>query len=271
MVQTRRSCVLWAGFLLCLAPSWATAEVSEGESELDRGRELYLEAAFERARLVFEETLGSADLDPGDALEAHRYLAALELIVGEADAAERHAAAAVALDPSVEAPEGAPPELGELLDSVRADQGERRAELRIATDEEELEQGQASTIAAELRPAPEALVATLRLRCDDSEAEATPPTVEVSVTPDPEAEQVHCDASAETEAGAVLLQAARDFAVRREEAGVGGGGDDDGGVLWWPWVLGAGVAAVVAGLVAVIVLNTGPEDAYIAGPRVDGW
>lgn len=250
--------------------SAAAAPVALSES-LEHARILYLEAAFERARESFEAVLASSELDVASAVEAHRFLGALALVVNDTASARRHVEAALSLDPGVTAPEGAPPELAELLDAARGEGG--AAALTIEPASPELRAGQPASIAARLDPAPPALASRLRLGCSgdgvpEVEGEGSPPTVEVTLAPTDEAEGVRCEASAETESGAALLRAAVELPIRPADPVV----EEPGGRLWWPWVVGFGGAAVVAAVVTAVVLTTaGPDDAYIDAPQVEGF
>jgi hypothetical protein len=248
------------------APGVAGAEAS---SDAERGRQLYLEANFEGARVAFEAVLASADLDRAGATEAHRFLAAISLIVGDAPGAARHAAAAVALTPTVTSPEGAPPELEGALDAAREELGEEGATLRISSDPEVIDSGDSAQVTARLEPSPVGLAAALQLRCagedvPPADAAGPPPSVAVTVAPARGASAVECAARAETDGGATLLYAEATIPVR--------GGSGGGEVLWWPWVVGAGGAAVIAAVVTVVVVVlTAPTDANIVGPQVEGW
>jgi len=261
--------VVWLAAALVCLPSLAGAQESPPAGGAEQGRHLYLEADFEGARDAFEEVLESPDLDRAGATEAHRYLAAIALIVSDGAGAARHASAAVALTPTAAAPEGAPPELAEALDAARAELGEDGATLRVTSDPEVLEAGGSADVTARLEPSPPGLAAALRLSCGgdgvpEAEIAGPPPSVTLSVSPGRSASSVRCTAGARTSAGAELLEAAATFPVQR-----GSGG---GGILWWHWVLGAGGAAVLAAVITVVVVVvTAPTDAIIDGPQVDGW
>jgi len=269
--------------LLVGAPAAAQQPAAEAPAAetgpLDQARRLYLEADFEGARAGFVAALESPDLDVEAATEAHRYLAALALVVGDTASARRHAEAAFALRPAVEPPEGAPPELGALLDEVRGALGEA-ASLRIEAAEPGLEVGRPGNVEARLDPAPPALASRLRIRCrgaavPEVSAEASPPSVEVVLSPTAGATAARCDAQAETDAGAALVRASVELSVRPAPEPVGGGGQDEGPRRpWWPWVVGGVGAAVVAAVVVAVVVTTAapePEDAFIGSPTVEGW
>jgi hypothetical protein len=225
-----------AAALACLGcASAAFGEEASPEASVEQGRELYMEADFEAAGAAFSAVLDSPGLDRADATEAHRYLAAIALIVGDGHRVAEHARAAVALTPSVEAPEGAPPELSEALDEARAELGEEGVTLGISSDPEVLEPGATAEVTARLEPSPAGLVDAVRLRCGgeavpEIDASGPPPEVSVTVAPGAGAASVRCSAEAETSAGAALFEVEATLPVR----GGRGGGGSDGGVLWWP-------------------------------------
>lgn len=263
-----------SGFTLTVFSVAAVILLLEGGAlaeGVEEAQDLYLEADFPGALEVFNGLLESEDLDLETAIEVHRYLAALYLITEETSNARRHAEAAAALEPDVEAPEGAPPELAQLLDEIRAEQGDIPATITIEVGEDGLARGRDATITAQLEPAPRALVSRLNLWCSGDLEEAadttgTPPQVELEVIPDEEGQQVHCEASAETGAGAVLVEAEQDL-----EVGEGGRRRRSGRPVW-PWALGfGGGAAVVIAIVAGAVVASRPDDAFIDAPQVPGW
>lgn len=242
--------------------------------DVEEAQELYLEADFPGALEAFQELLEAEDLDLETAIESHRYLAALYLITEETRNARRHAQAALALDPDVEAPEGAPPELAHLFDEVREEQGDIPATITIEVGEEGLARGRESTVTAQLEPAPPALAARLSLWCsgdleDAADTEGAPPRVELDVIPDDEGQEVHCEASAETEAGAVMVEADQDLEVGE---GRGRSRRRRSGRRVWPWALGFGGGAVIVGaIVAGALVASRPDDAFIDPPQVPGW
>ena len=265
MMRAGRSRVALAASFLVGAVVFmgATAEAQE----VERARQLYLEADFPAALEAFNAVLESAEVDREGALEAHRYLAALFVVFEDSENARRHAEAAVALDPEVTAPEGAPPELAELLDGVRSEQGDTAATIEIEAEEPGLERDRDGRVSARLAPAPQALAARIVLRCtgdveDDEENEGPLPQVEVTLRPSATARGVQCEARAETEAGALMVEAEQELEVHRGH----------GRRRVWPWVVGFGGGAVLAGvIVAVAVVASRPDDAFIDRPRVEGW
>ncbi len=104
--------------LLCIA---AVATGEEAPPTLEQGRQQYEEADFEVAAVTFSGVLEIEGVDEPTSSEAHRYLAALQMIMGQPDDAQQHIDAALAIDREATAPEGAPPELAEAFDRTRAD------------------------------------------------------------------------------------------------------------------------------------------------------
>jgi hypothetical protein len=257
--RARAACVLAAALAAIHAPAAA--------QDLERGRELYLDADFEGSRSAFESALGDPHLDRDGALFAHRHLATLNLLLGAPDAARAHARAAVALDPAAQTPPGSPREAEQLFDELR-DASAGPATLSIETDDAP-EPGAVMRIRVRLDPAPEALVAALHLSCesvDEVEERGRSPEVELAIVADT---GVLCEAEALSRGGARLLHAERSFGDASRDAG---GRADAGGAPAWPWlVAGAGVA-VLAGVIALVALSPGSGDqAELGRPRVPGW
>jgi hypothetical protein len=228
---------------------------------IEEGRAAYLAPDFDRARATFEQALASPGLTRADAVEAHRYLAALASFLGDDAAARAHAQAAAALDPAAVAPEGAPPAVVALFDAARRELGGVAAALRI--------EAAGSHVRARLAPAPELLAAALRLRCDPGPAEATgpPPELTVDLGPEPPASAT-CRAAAATAAGAALLTAEQTLAFRTEVI------EDEperrSAAIWAvPLAAGVVVAAVVVTL--VVVLAGGSGGGVPVTLHVPGW
>lgn len=108
-----------------------------GGADLERGRMAYLEADFEGASEAFEAALQREGISEPATIEAHRYLAALELVFEHHAEARRHVEAVVRLDRTVSPPEGAPSELGELFDQVRSEIPEEQPEPEVEPEPEE--------------------------------------------------------------------------------------------------------------------------------------
>lgn len=257
------SLVLHASFACALVGATGTASAQNIEEA--RGR--WFDADFEASRDEFRSVLASPALTPAHAVDAHRYLAAIHLALGESEAARAHAEAAVALDPSAEPPEGAPRGAEDLFRMARRRLGDRRAELTVEP-RGAVARGVAVTVVTHLDPAPPALEARLVVRCGTAEATGEPPAVEVVVVPESD---VVCVAEARTPAGAVLLSVTRELhlPVRTSEAGALG----DGEVRRkrWPWIVGSVALAAVAGVVTGVVVHNHNQPASFGGTTVVGW
>jgi len=248
---------------------------------VDHARRLYLDAEFQDAASEFELVLARPSVDIDEAAESHRYLAVLRSMLHDEAAARAHAEAAVALDPAIVAPEGAPPDVATIFEEARRATGGRRAAIAIEASER-LRAGAPAHIAARLDPAPAALASQIGLRCVSGEtaAEESAAPPEVTVAIERVTDTVHCRAWAGT--GATRLVRARaDLEIGEDGAGAAGGlgstgsdaDDDGGGGSAWPWIAVGG--AVVAVGVGVTLLLLGPlasgDTAELGAPRVDGW
>lgn len=238
---------------------------------IDQAEARWFEADFDGARRLFEAVLGSAQLSTTEAVAAHRYLAALDDLRGDARRAQLHAEAALALDPSANAPDGAPRGTAALFAAARSRLGGRRASLSIASVPDLVSNGR-RTVEVRVEAAPEGLVPVLHLRCGELERTARGSSLVVEVDAGAD---VDCTAEARTEGGAALLRAERGFGpsgrsstatgtarataddrtVRRRRVGA---------------ITGASAAAVAAVLVGVLV-HRSAEDARFGGTTVVGW
>lgn len=246
------------------------ADAQPASELVEEARRLYLEADFREAADRFTLALERPSLTVEDASEAHRYLTALRLLLGDAGAASEHAEAALALDPTLAPPEGSSPEVVHVLDEARTRLGGRRAELAI----ERLRDG--NSLRAELAPAPAALVSRIGLRCARgdtvAERESSPPRVTVQVAP--AAGALSCRAWAATSSGAHLLTLRREIleppqALPPEEpAALPAEGDEPA----WPWIV-LGGAVALAGAVAAVILYFAlqPTEAIFEAPMAEGW
>ncbi len=260
-------------FVACLAAQSASVQA---QSVAD-GRRQYLAADFRRAGATFDAVLASPRLTAGDALEAHRYLAALWLALRNEPNATSHAEAAVALDPAVTPPDGSPPETAAIFTRARAGR-ERPATLAIAPAGDVAPE-QPSRVRATLTPAPAALASRLHLECHAGATQANRdgplPAVELEITPPADATSIACRAAALTAAGASLFDTEESFDLVAPAPTLGDGvGDDDGSSSGspWPWIAaGGGAALVIATVVLVVVATSGSDTAHFGSTRVEGW
>jgi len=223
---------------------------------IEMARERWFEADFEASREAFAQVLGSADASPMEILDAHRYLAALYLLLGDEESARRHADAAIALDSGVDPPDGSPPAVMDLFRMARR-RAERREAYVVLSTSMPPALSEPTLVIASLRSSPPGLVGQLRLRCGERESEGPPPELRLEVVPEG---RLACSAEATTPAGAVLFGTQEDFQVEGISRRT------------FPWII-AGVAvgaAVVLTVVAVAVAKR-PGDAQITGTTVVGW
>ena len=239
------------------------------QAGIEQARQLYLDADFEGARAAFGAVLEDPDLDFATALEAHRHLATLSMLLGSLDAARPHAEAALALDPGAEPPPGSPPEASDLFDELRS-RAAGPVALTIEVDGDG-EGGAPVRVVARAEPAPDALIAAMHLECasesDVVEEGGAPPAVELFI---PAVGEVICDAEALTVGGATL------FATDRRFGGASGGDDGSGdtaggGGSPWLWLAAGAALAIAGGLVAALVISNTSHEAALGRPQVSGW
>ena len=253
---------------MSLSAMHAHAVAQDGGAGIERARQLYLEADFEGARRAFGATLADPDLEVTTALEAHRHLATLNLLLGSEAAARSYADASVALDPEAVPPPGSPPEALALFDEARErGAGPVRLTIELGGD------GGSDTpvrVIARAEPAPEALITAMHLECasDDDIVEqgGGPPAVEVSLPS--AAGEIVCDAEVLSVGGATLFATDRQF-----DGGESGGDGDRGGVgaSPWPWLAAGAGLAIAVGLVAALVISETSHEAALGRPQVSGW
>ena len=250
---------------------------------VEEARRLYLAANFQEAVPAFEAVLESASSTREDIFSAHRHLAALHEMQGESERGLAHARAAVALEPTVTAPDGAPPEVTALLDRARDELG-GRAEIGIDTPSGPLTYAEPGVVRARVERAPDGLFAQVRLSCDGdgdgaTTASAAAPEVTAEITP--RAASVRCQATAATAAGAIVLEVSRALSVEGAPGGAARDGadgthlatesSDEAATPAWPWLLAGAGALVLAGAIVAIVLVAQPDQASFGGARAEGF
>lgn len=269
-LMANRSMFLAAAFTALAM--FAPVQTARAQS-VDQAQAHWFEADFDAARTDFEAILASAELSIPDALTAHRYLAALDMLRGDEPTAKSHAEAALALDPAAEAPDGAPRSTAALFASARSRMGGSMATLSL--------EARPSTVSADrlvvearLVPAPSALTSTIVVRCgvDERTARADSVTMEISVRG-----SVPCTAEARTEHGAVLFRARASFedgGGRRglpDVSSATSSDDTSGRRRRIGWIAGASTGAVVVSVVLGIVMHGRNADAQFGGTTVVGW
>jgi hypothetical protein len=277
-----------ARFGRSLALGFALAMVAVGAApasaqSIEDARQRWFDADFEGALGAFEAVLASPALTSAQALDAHRYVAVLALALGREAAAQAHADAAVALDPEVTPPEGAPEAAEALFRMAQRRQGGHPAALSIDTPVT-LALGAPGRVVAHLEPSPAELIGELRLRCGAEEAHGPPPSVELAVLP---REALDCVAEARTAAGAILFSTRRELTFAPPEVEVAAARPVDlappaGHAVpdpaperrrkLWPWLVGASVlAAAAVGVTVGVVVGRRSDEAQFGGTTVVGW
>jgi hypothetical protein len=276
----RLACALAAALSLNASVAWSqSADVATGRAAFD-------EASFASAARAFEHVLVDPNATRTDLVEAHRYLASLRSSSRDRSGAEAHAAAALALDPSVEPPDGSAPDVARMFQQIRTARHSEQAHATV-TMPEALAAHAPSTARAVGVAVPAGLDVTLRLRCERDGTDVgtrTAPAAsgeEISVDVpalDPGA-RLACVASLETRTGVVIDRAAghatvpggdRRAALTTAEthpnstpavAAPPSGGSNLGLILG---IGGGAVAAVAIAVIAGVVL-TQPTQAQIGG------
>jgi hypothetical protein len=236
--------------------------------------------------------LSTPTVDRAAAVEAHRHLAALRLLLGEEATARRHAEAAVAFDPAASTPEGAPPALEDLLAEARARFGGRAADVTI----ELVDDPRKASVRAAVLPYADALAEEIGLRCVRGaatvEESGALPEVRVRIPPEESSSTVHCRAWLAGRGGAHLIESSAQLRAPPSLAPTPAGAaassadgplgpesprapededhDDGGGAPWLAIGVGAGALAVLA-IVAVLVLAGGEDGARLGAPRAEEW
>lgn len=252
--------------MLVAAPMGASAQ------DASRARESYLAADFPGAARSFEAVLAADDATRDDTLEAHRYLATLRFLLGNLDAAEQHARAAITLDQDAEPAEGSPAEIAALFAAARNALGEREPlQLELDTDD-----AGARRATAVLAPWPSALGGTLAIECLAQQGEGAWATRGRAprVTLDVPSVRVdtRCVAELAPSFGAVSwlrTEATIPAAADRNERSAAG---NDDALLWG--LVGGGAALVAIGVIVAVVLvsSSSSENATFAPTvSVPGW
>lgn len=278
VTRVRAACLV-ASLFACVAAGSVSAPCAAQQDPLAQGRAAYLDASFRRARQLLQRALQSPSLTRETATEAYRYLATVELLLGRADAARGHATRAVALDPAVQPPEGAGSRASRLFDQAREALDGAALSLRITTRQAD----DGTQVAVVLTPDVADLLARLYLRCEASSGAHEPLAAdanlagerEVRLRVPPSPPSYRCEATAETEHGAVLVRATRRVGRdRRASASARGrhgraARDDGGGMPLWPWLVGGGALVVTAVAVGIAVASSGGDTVTVELGPVD--
>ncbi len=253
------------------------------------GRDEFEQARFERAVSSFSRVLADPAASRADVVEAHRYLMTIRAAEGDQPGASAHANFALALDPSVTAPSGAPLAAAQTLDRIRAlrTRGPMRVQLRFEARSTEQ---QPVPVAAEAVGAPAEASLRLRLRCRSNtvasvsvEQDSLAHALRFDVPPAPVGALLHCEASIVTAEGQILERATIEDRVRPRPpvaAAVPLAPAPSARIALTPahqparapsaavWgAIGVGAAALIVGAIVIGFVAGLPNDPYIDAPR----
>jgi len=252
----------FAALVLISGLAAAGRATADEHTTIELARERWFDADFEAARDAFVAVLARPDLTAAQALDAHRYLAVLFVVLGDEAASRGHADAAVALDADVTPPEGSPRVAEDLFRMALRRVGGAAAITIASAGSFAL--GERGEVVARIEPSPPLLVDRMRLRCGADEATNDGATVTIPLEP---TGLVVCTAEALSIGGAVL------FAKTTELVPFGLGRIDGGQPARrrraWPWV--AASIAVAAGATTILVVRRDPRDVGFGGTTVVGW
>lgn len=240
--------VFWAA-----APAAAQDALAGADRAYDEGR-------LRDAAVAYDDALAAGGLDPARLVRAHLRLGVLSALGGELDRTERHFAAALALDPTRDAPEELSPELRARFEALREARGGRRLSLSLERED--------GAIVITVRDAPEGLARTLEAAGGTWRERVEWTGAPLRLEPPPEAlpiEAVLFDAHGNrlARAGARTAPAALVEASAPLAPGEATGGRN---LLESPW-LWVAVGAILIGIgVAIAVSASG--DRYLLQPPV---
>ncbi len=226
---------------------------------LDGARDLYFRADFEQAERAFDAYLARPELRSFEAAEALRFLVALEMVLDERAAAEEHARALAAIDPSAVLPDGAPDEAVAVFAAARSElAGGSGLSIVIAPG------GARATVTLRSTAA---LFRTLSIECRSGDARRTldgaTPTLELALDL---TGHVVCEGTARSAQGAALLvvEAETDVGALASSAPAPPPPGDDTALIVGVTI---GSVLVVAAVIVGVVLATASGDATV-GPVV---
>ena len=244
------SAVLASAVLASAALTSSALAQEPPDDALARGLAAYAADDFDSARSAFSEALSAPRRTLAVSLEAHRHLAALRVRGGALDAAREHARMAVAIDPSVQPPEGSPPEVARLL---RASRLERDRFLQIEAPREP-EPG--DVVHAYSRVVPEELAAALHLQCGDAVASGADVAVHLRL-PAATGPTVECHASLNSLLGGPAFLRSRSTLTYFAEPPPPDQTSDDTALIWGLVAGGVGVAIVIASIAIGVAVSGG--------------
>lgn len=252
--------------LVVVATCWGARVDAQTSDRLLEGQRAFTEADFTRSAQILEELLETEPMSSADLVRALTHLSAVAWIEGDPDRAEQRAREALAIDPSAEAPPGAPQELSARMRAL----ADEVTPLGIEMNTLPAVRGP-GTLRARVR-GETTLPATLFLRCGEESAEGER---EVTVTLLPAIER--CDAELRLETGTIL---ARESALLRSVASAADAAASvrseeptaplaDTVTRRRRWIGSlAGAVALVGTIVAIALLAGGDDPPQLTGVRV---
>ncbi|MBI2894980.1 MAG: hypothetical protein HYY06_15605 [Deltaproteobacteria bacterium] len=247
---------------------------------VDEAARAFSEARFDDSRAMFTAVAASSTASVPDLAEAHRYLTALDLLFDRPSSARAHADAAVALQPRVTAPEGAPEETNALFARASSARGGQAVELGIDLPPDPIA-GAPVRARARIGGVPDMLSGPIELRCRGSgeatEATSSSGAVELAVATRGmrPGDGIRCEASARTPQGALLREGTRSVVLRALQDGRPRGAvatDRGGSGSTWIWIgAGAGAAVVATAVVVGLLASSGGGEITLGRPQVEGF
>ena len=257
--------VILGGLLVGLALTRVAAQPAPPQSAeelLAAAETAIVEAAdFEGATTLLQEVLRHEEVSPPILARAHIHLAAMALLFDRSGEAVEHVRAAVLLDATTTAPDGAPEQLTELLEQAKE---QHRGPARLTLDEE-WSSDEVRTLTLRLHPNAPSLGLHLRLTCGVGDAERR------NEGPTPTLQQTwglygaSCRGEALSSSNAVVLDLTRVFEDRSVET--------DNTRRNWILGIGGGVLGALAlSLIIWTVARASRSDQIEFGrTRVQGW
>ncbi len=238
------------------------SSVAFGQSVVERGRVLFLEADFEGSRAVFAEALEAEAQDRGELVASLMYLTAIDSVMGDDAQAEQWAQDALALDADAQLPEGSPSEATERVEALRGQVEPIEIELAVdGTDPNVRFVVARQTGTLHLR-------AELVLQCGEDEVVGQDGEARVELR----ATQDRCEAVLQSESGGELVRESLVIAplVVTEQVVVAPEETDGPRVGLILGIVGAVLAAAAIGIVLALVLG-GSESPQLSGIEVEGF
>ncbi len=190
-----------------LTSTWLVSAPATAQDRLADARAAYFDVDLARARTLLGDLVADPSATRAELAECHAWLGAIEAMLGDDDVAARHVDTAVWLEPGVQPPEGAPPQVDALFERARAAHGETRVELGLELPPQ-LEVGHVTEVLARVTGAPE-LMSTVSLSCGVGEerwSSEGPGPLALEVLPSGPG-TLECEAIGRVSSGAIVVRA----------------------------------------------------------------